>query len=169
MMDEGRECGLARAFGKDGFEVVEKGRGLSFAPENGDRKPVDTKLEYVIDGVSRPVGSCTHGWISDPNEPLPQTLTLNLPSSETVREVRLTFDTDLNPVRPVAHPPTLARDYRVEGLSESGSWTVLVECSDNMQRHRVHAVKPKVLKAVRISVLRTWGNPSARVFEVRIY
>ena len=169
MMDEGRECGLARAFGKDGFEVVEKGRGLSFAPENGDRKPVDTKPEYVIDGVSRPVGSCTHGWISNPNEPLPQTLTLNLPSSETVREVRLTFDTDLNPVRPVAHPPTLARDYRVEGLSESGSWTVLVECSDNMQRHRVHAVKPKVLKAVRISVLRTWGNPSARIFEVRIY
>ena len=169
MMGDGRECGLARSFGKDGFETVEKGRGFSFTPESGDRKPIETKPEYVIDGVSRQVDSCTHCWISDPNLVLPQSLTLTLPSSVIVSEIRLTFDSDLNPLHPAAHPSTLVRSYIVEGEAESGARVLLADVSENIQRHRVHAFRAQAVKAVMVTVRSTWGDPSARVFEVRLY
>jgi len=170
MMDNGQECGLARSHGQqDGFEFVDKGRGFSFSPESGDRKLVDTRPEYVVDGVSRPVGSCTHGWISDPKTALPQSLTLDLPKQAAVKEVRLTFDSDFNRQHPEPHPPTLARAYRVEGRTETGAWTLLAECDDNLQRHRIHEISPQVLESVRVTVLSTWGDPSARIFEVRLY
>ena len=168
-MGEGADCGFARSCGETGFERIETGRGNSFMPENGERKPIDARPEYVIDGVSRPVGSCVHGWVSDPNESLPQTLTLTLDRICDVREVRLTFDTDLDPMHAPKHPPTLVRSYRVEGQLESGDWTLLAEDKDNLQRHRIHRFSPQDVKAVRITVLSTWGDPSARIFEVRLY
>ena len=91
------------------------------------------------------------------------------PSPVAVSEIRLTFDSDLNPLHPAAHPLTLARDYRVEGLMEDGEWTVLADVSENIQRHRVHAFRAQAIKAVRVTVRSTWGDPSARVFEIRLY
>ena len=67
------------------------------------------------------------------------------------------------------HPPTLVRSYRIEGLTAAGAWTELAEVDDNLLRHRIHGFPPQRLKAVRITVLSTWGDPSARIFEVRVY
>jgi len=83
--------------------------------------------------------------------------------------VRLTFDSDFNRPHPEPHPSTLARAYRVEGRAETGAWTLLAECDDNLQRHRIHEISAQVLESVRVTVLSTWGDPSARIFEVRLY
>ena len=130
---------------------------------------VDARPEYVIDGVARPEGACVHGWVSAPAQPLPQALRLDFPESVTAREVRLAFDTNLTPKRvPRPYPPQLARAYRVEGLAD-GAWRTLAEASDNGLRHRIHRFGACRLEAVRVTVTATWGDPSARIFEVRVY
>ena len=130
---------------------------------------IDARPEYVVDGVSRPEGACVHGWVSDPAQPLPQAIRLDFPQPVTAQEVRLTFDTDLTPKRvPRPYPPQLAKAYRVEGLAD-GAWRTLAEEGDNRLRHRIHRFEACRLTALRVTVTETWGDSSARIFEIRVY
>ena len=138
------------------------------ATSSAGREGFDTRPDYVIDGVARQVGDCVHGWVSGPAAKLPQAITLEFDAPRTVREVRLTFDSDLTPIHPVARPPTLAKAYRVEGLDDSG-WTLLAREPHNGLRHRVHGFAPRTIRAIRVTVDETWGDPSARIFEIRAY
>jgi hypothetical protein len=160
--------GRAWRSGKEWFLV--NGEQYAFVATPQVRHPFDSRAEYVIDGVSRPEGTCSHGWVSDPAKPLPQTLRLDFPSPVTAREVRLTFDTDLTPSRVALnpYPKQLAKAYKVEGLVD-GAWRTLAEESDNGLRLRVHRFEACRLEAVRVTVTATWGDPSARIFEIRVY
>ena len=146
------------------------GEQYAFVATPQVRHPFDSRAEYVIDGVSRPEGACSHGWVSDPSKPLPQSLRLDFPSPVTAREVRLTFDTDLTPSRVALnpYPKQLAKAYKVEGLVD-GAWRTLAEESENGLRLRVHGFEACRLESVRVTVTATWGDPSARIFEVRVY
>ena len=87
----------------------------------------------------------------------------------TFNAVRLTFDTDLNPkfpVRPVV--PQCVKAYRLAVL-ESGKWIDVATVSDNFLRHRVHRFAARSASKLRLLVEATNGEPSARVFEVRVY
>ena len=87
----------------------------------------------------------------------------------TAQEVRLAFDTDLTPKRVARpYPGQLAKGYRVEGLVD-GAWRPLVEEGDNRLRHRIHRFEACSLSAIRVTVTETWGDPSARIFEIRVY
>lgn len=122
----------------------------------------------VIDGVARPVGDEYHGWISEPAQPLPQSIQLDFPQPVKTSEVRIAFDTDLSPWRYRPRACQLVRDYTVE-VSVGGKWKQVAEVKDNNFRHRVHAVREDSVEAVRVNVLSTWGDPSARIFEIRVY
>lgn len=168
LMTRANSSGFARAYGAGaGWKTIE-GERYACVPAGGFREVVDTKPDYVVDGVSRQVEACTHGWFSDPAAKLPQALTLDFGKPTRVGEVRLTFDSDLNPLHPPAHPATLARKYRLEGLAD-GQWTTLAEVDENLLRHRIHAFAAKDLSALRVTVFSTWGDPSARIFEIRAY
>jgi hypothetical protein len=160
--------GRAWRSGKEWFLV--NGEQYAFVATPQVRHPFDSRAEYVIDGVSRPEGTCSHGWVSDPAKPLPQSLRLDFPAPVTAREVRLTFDTDLTPSRVALnpYPKQLAKAYKVEGLVD-GAWRTLAEESDNGLRLRVHRFEACRLESVRVTVTATWGDPSARIFEVRVY
>ena len=87
----------------------------------------------------------------------------------TVQEVRLAVDTDLTPKRvPRPYPPQLAKAYRVEGFAD-GAWRTLAEEGDNRLRHRIHSFEACRLTALRVTVTETWGDSSARIFEIRAY
>ena len=147
----------------EAYALVPKG-GLRFAvadvPEPG----------RVIDGVSRNVGGVRHGWISDPAQKLPQTLTLDFGRPVAAREVRLTFDPNLHPLHPRGNPlpPTLVKAYAVEAF-DGREWITLAAETGNTVRHRIHKFQSRTVTAVRIRIDETWGDPSARVFEVRVY
>ncbi|MGN0847748.1 MAG: FAD-dependent oxidoreductase [Kiritimatiellia bacterium] len=158
----------ARAYGGKGHWTLVSGAQYAFVTTPCLRAIVDTRPEYVVDGVSRPVGTCWHGWASDPEEPLPQALTLTFPKPVKAREVRLTFDSDLTPTRAALHPKQLVKDYVVEGLV-GGEWKTLVEVERNDLRLRVHPISETDLAALRVTVKATWGDPSARIFEIRVY
>ena len=164
----GPDDGRAWKAGKE-WTIV-KGEQYAFVATPQVRRAFDSRADYVIDGVSRPEGTCYHGWVSDPAQPLPQTLRLDFPKPVTAQEVRLTFDTDLTPSRVALNPfpRTLAKAYRVEGF-DGTEWRTLAEENDNGLRLCIHRFKACSLSAVRVTVTETWGDPSARICEVRVY
>ena len=82
--------------------------------------------------------------------------------------VALVFDSDLTPLRAAPHPKQLVRAYTVEGCVD-GTWKPLATESENVLRHRIHAFETATLSALRVTVTETWGDPSARIFEIRVY
>jgi len=124
----------------------------------------------VIDGVSRPVGRASHAWVSAADATLPQWIRLDFPEPVEAREVRLTFDSDLEfNAWLCRQAEELVRDYAVEGSADGESWFTLAEDRDNFLRHRVHRFPPQKLKAIRLTIRATYGAPEANVFEIRVY
>ena len=160
--------GHFRAYCADRVWTPVYGQQYAFVTEPALRLPVETHPEAVIDGVSRPENGEYHGWRSDPALPLPQAIRLDFPEAVTASEVRLTFDTNLSFWETINRPPRLVKRYRVEALT-AGSWTTLVEERDNRLRHRIHTFPKREMTALRVTVLETYGDPSARIFEIRVY
>jgi len=156
-----------RAYGFSRKWTLRSGESYAFLTEPALAERVDTRPEYVIDGWTRNIGGCSHGWISDPAAKLPQAITLSFDRPVTAGEVRLTFDTDLTPKYPAARPRTLVKAYVVEGLVD-GVWRKLAEESENGLRLRVHRFVSMTCSAVRVTVRETWGDKSARVQEIRL-
>lgn len=160
-----------RAYGGGGTRpwTVVNGQQYAFFTEPALSFETDYHPANVIDGVARIVGRASHLWSSDPQQPLPQWLELDFGKPVTFNAVRLTFDTDLNtrfPVRPVV--PQCVKDYRLAVLA-GGQWVDLVKERDNFLRHRVHRFTGRTASKLRLLVEATNGDPSARVFEVRVY
>ena len=123
----------------------------------------------VLDGTARQVGDNVHGWVSDGDETLPQSIRLDFPKPVKAREVRLVFDTNLTPMRVKERMPgRLVKSYAVEILVD-GKWRMVVEEDENFLRHRIHVFPETEIAALRVSVAETWGDPSARLFEIRVY
>ena len=150
--------------------MIVKGEQYAFVATPQVRQAFDSRPEYVVDGVSRPEGACSHGWVSDPSQPLPQAIRLDFPKPVTAQEVRLTFDTDLTPSRVALnpYPSVLAKSYEVEGF-DGKEWRPLASEERNDLRLRVHDIAPTTLTALRVTVEETWGDASARIFEIRVY
>ena len=125
--------------------------------------------ENVTSGVTRPE-RWTNIWMSDPAEPLPQWLRLDLGRPRRIREIRLTFDTDLSrmPEYPLYVSPECVRDYELRARIE-GRWQRLVKVKGNYHRHRIHHFPVTLADAVRLTVTATNGAASAKVYEVRVY
>ena len=158
-----------RAWGGGHWTLV-KGMQYAVVTTPSLSTPVNASAAAVIDGVSRPEGDLVHGWISDPEAALPQAIRLDFPKLTEVRQVRITFDTDLTPSRVALnpYPPTLVKSYVVEGF-DGEKWGPLASEERNDLRLRVHDITPTTLAALRVTVKETWGDPSARIFEIRAY
>ena len=116
-------------------------------------------------GVSR-------GWASDSAAQLPQAITVTLPRPSNASEIRLVFDSDFYIYPKWVHhnvPKTLVKAYSVEISADGRVWKPLVTVQDNRKRLAVHRFPACRIAAVRLKVAETYGDPSARVFEVMVY
>jgi hypothetical protein len=129
--------------------------------------------QNVLDGYSRtlPKGESS-AWISDPKTKLPQSVNVEFSAPEKVGEVRIVFDSDFY-ISPkwIKHvvPSTLAKEYTLEVLGEDGKWEKVADVKDSAKRMAVHTFPARMVKAVKVTVSETWGDPSARVFEIQCY
>ncbi|MFP4058294.1 MAG: FAD-dependent oxidoreductase [Candidatus Brocadiia bacterium] len=123
--------------------------------------------ESVVDGVARPEG-WPNLWVSDPEQELPQSLTLDFGAPRAIASVLLTFDTDVNHLVDFGPAPTCVRSY-VLWAKVGGEWRELARQEDNHQRRRAHTFEPVEAAELRLDVLATHGTPTARVYEVRAY
>jgi hypothetical protein len=127
----------------------------------------------VLDGYARTLNKGpVRAWISDPAQKLPQSVRIDLPASTEVGEVRITFDSDffISP-KWVKHvmPKTLAKAYTLDVSVDGGKWERIADVKDNCRRLAVHRFPARKVAAIRLSVRETWGDLSARVFEIRCY
>jgi len=134
----------------------------------------------VVNGIARAEEGCENCWESDGIREDGELLTLRWPEAQTLRQLRLTFDPNLNHCikitlssvriaeqgRGVA--PELVRDYDVECFLQ-GKLQAVREVRDNYQRLNVLDLDPVLCDEVRIRVRATNGAPNARIFEVRAY
>ncbi|MCO5226158.1 MAG: FAD-dependent oxidoreductase, partial [Thermomicrobiales bacterium] len=124
--------------------------------------------EQIASGVTRPE-TATNMWISDPAQTLPQSLTITWPAPVEVDCLHLTFDSQLSGWIWEGAFPMIAKRYNVEGQTGDGTWSTLVEVTDNVLRRRVHSFAPVTISALRVTILGTHGGATARLVEVRAH
>jgi hypothetical protein len=134
----------------------------------------------VIDGWNRDIGDGrSHQWQAQLAEISPW-IELSWENAQTIRQVQLTFDSGLNRLlyltgqdseynRQVrrAQPETVS-DYILEARIQD-LWVQLAEVKDNFLRLVRHHFEPVQAQAIRVRVLKTQGDPRARIFEIRSY
>ncbi len=121
----------------------------------------------VLSGFARPE-NWTDIWISDPGEELPQSIEVQLPRAGPLQEVRVTFDTDLDDLPVIGPSKRCVRAYDLR-VGRAGNWQTVASIRDNHHRLLTHRLDGIEGDAVALDVLETWGDPSARVYEIRIY
>ena len=135
----------------------------------------------VLNGITRSTRRDLHPALPDSNnqwvsDGLPAWIELRWPSKKRFSEVRLTFDTGFQRELTLTmselynrkmlrgpQPETIA-DYRL--VWDNGS----LQVRGNYQRLRVHRLpQPAVSGRLRVEILKTNGDPYARLFEIRVY
>jgi hypothetical protein len=140
---------------------------------------------HVINGISRQTATCTNCWISEVMEAhdpasLP-TLTLQWENTIHISEVRITFDSNLSKETllsisrsvtnrwPLEVPSELVKDYTLDFFLR-GQLIDHIAVDGNYQRHRIHELSQiRSCDKITITVHSTYGSPSARIFEMRVY
>lgn len=108
-------------------------------------------------------------WISDASDDL-QELTLEWDEPQTVREVHLVLDTDMNMDQPRYYAPeTLIADLEI-CAEVDGAWQEIASVQNNRRRKVVLSVDAVSGRRIRLVVKRVHcDGPCARIFEVRCY
>ena len=129
--------------------------------------------QNVTNGHSRILDAMHYEWVSNPKEPLPQWLELTFKKETLINSISLVFDTDMtNPGtcwQAESKAPgvaTCAKDYTVE-IYDGNHWLCVAEISENFMRKRTHAFPATTAEKIRIHIQETWGDPSARITEIR--
>jgi hypothetical protein len=168
---ESAPMGSCRAYGgtKTRPWHVVAGQYYSFATDPPLAIKADYQAENTVNGRTRITEEQTNLWASDAEQAMPQWVELAFPSPVQVNTVYLTLDTDMNAKwHTVPIVPQCVRDYEISCF-DGTAWTTVVTEKGNYQRHRVHRFPAVIATKLRLTVLATNGDPSARVFEVRVY
>jgi hypothetical protein len=155
-----------------GYHIVETAEWVPFRGSHAFRLSPESRphtADQVLNGIHRAV-DWPNAWVSDPEQPLPQSLTLEFPQPVSLGEIQLTFDSELDHRQPPRFPSRTVRHYRLWIRPPGGAEEqLLTEQTDNYQRRRRHEVRGQMARSLRIEILSTNGSPSARIFEVRVY
>ena len=161
--------GSCRAYGGDNSWHVVESQYYAFFTRPPLAIETDCRVENVTNGASRTIGDAWNLWASDPAMPMPAWVQLDFESSLRINTVYLTFDTDMNTSHhTLSLVPQCVRDYEL-AYHDGSKWTVLVIEKGNFQRRRVHRFDAVSASKLRLMVQATNGDPSARVFEIRVY
>ncbi|RLF01830.1 MAG: hypothetical protein DRJ64_10095 [Thermoprotei archaeon] len=125
----------------------------------------------VNNGYSRPE-EWTNIWISDPNKPLPQSVTLDFGESVVFNTVYITFDTNLHfdthRFPPFYRVPQCVKDYDILAF-DTNRWIKVVSIRGNYHRFKIHRFTLVKASKLQVKVLKTNGDPSARIYQIRVY
>ena len=125
----------------------------------------------VTNGYSRMFDKDHYEWVSDPEQTLPQWIELTFREKTPINSVSVVFDTDLTNPGTCWHikfpgVPVCVKDYYVE-VFDGKNWVEIAREEENFMRKRTHSFNAVTALKLRITVTKTWGDPSARIMEVR--
>ena len=134
----------------------------------------------IVSGVARVVNEESNCWESETLEKGPQTIMLAF-SPRELNQIRITFDPNLSreimmsmtrtvQEREVKYMPLeLVRDFTVK-VFRNGEVIYQQQVKENNQRLCVYNLDaPLTADKVAVEVQATYGCPSARIFEIRLY
>ncbi|WP_379142826.1 FAD-dependent oxidoreductase [Paenibacillus sp. sgz500992] len=134
--------------------------------------------DKAVNGYHRPFGG-PQQWMSQPMAGgQPEWLQLQWDSVQSIAEIHLTFNDDVNEDLVNLHHhrtafaiiPELVRDYRVEALVAGGEWTEVAAGSDNRKRKVIHRLpNPVQADQLRVLIDSTNGSRYAELIEIRAY
>lgn len=138
--------------------------------------------ENVLSGEVRDLpGQWTHRWAAKFDEGEPW-LELAWDQPQRLREVQITFDSGFHRELTLsasdqvsrqmvrAPQPETVRDYTLSCQpGAGGGWRELARVTGNHQRLVRHRFEPVEVRALRLHIHATHGDPIARVYEVRAY
>ena len=157
--------------------TAEVSASSSKTPEDGPHNAINGRTRPLDDNMEMWIGKVPNNmWISDPTEPMPQWLEFDLGAKKTFDSAYLTFDTNLLTKRystwqfkdSERMPPECIRDYRLQ-YHDGSDWVTVAEEQNNYLRRRIHRFAPVTASRFRVLIDQTNGDPSARVYEVRLY
>ena len=135
----------------------------------------------MVSGVSRSIQNDTHLWQSKDMTDERAFLSLDFDKEKEISEVRVTFDPDLNIEIMISQtkrrldgmikgmPPSLVKDFSVK-LLLNGETVYTKKITDNNARLCVIKTNaPVVADKVLIEIESTYGDKTAKIFEVRVY
>jgi hypothetical protein len=153
-------------------EWVKRGNAnFAISVDEPIEEKADCSPENVINGISRIRSSNVYEWVSDPNEAMPQWIALTLDAPTDINSVSVVFDTDMtNPGTcwgiKIPEVPFCVKDYEVEVFA-NGEWKKVASVESNFMRKRIHSFETLKAEKIRVNVLSTWGDKSARIIEIR--
>ncbi|MNC52606.1 F5/8 type C domain protein [compost metagenome] len=134
--------------------------------------------DKAVNGYHRPYGG-PQQWMSEPmKDGKPEWLQLEWEETQTLGEVHLTFNDDVNEDlvnlhhhrTPFAIIPELVRDYRVEARGAGGEWTEIAAGTGNRKRKVIHRLpEPVHAQSLRVVIESTNGSRHAELIEIRAY
>jgi hypothetical protein len=140
--------------------------------------------QLILEPESRPYGAenvtrggghpdtWTNCWVSDPDQPLPQSVTLSWEDPVDFDTVQILYDINLDRhywQRPaVSAAPECVRDYTLQAEVD-GEWQELVRVEGNIHRRREHTFSTVSARHLRLTVTATNGGPEARVYKIGVY
>lgn len=136
--------------------------------------------QKVVDGISRRLDGDEHGWVSNGVSENGETLKMVLPKTETVSQLRITFDSNFSyPIRVtmaknrqvqqrIGVPEELVKDYDAV-LLKDGKEVAVKEIRNNVQRLNVIDFDPTECDSAEFRIHSTNGADKITVFEVRAY
>ncbi|GAB3163307.1 FAD-dependent oxidoreductase [Telluribacter humicola] len=150
------------------------------AKVNASSETKEGAAAQVLDGYNRDImDGSTHQWRADMKAGQPW-IELSWSKPVKINNVQLTFDTGLHRRLLIssddkvyhsqerkAQPETVA-DYTIEVKTKKGTQEV-ARVENNYLRRVEHIFAPTEVESIRIKVLRTNGDPLAKLYEVRCY
>lgn len=134
--------------------------------------------DKAVNGYHRPFGG-PQQWMSQPIlGGQPEWLQLQWDDMQSIAEIHLTFNDDVNEdlvnlhhhTTPFAIIPELVRDYRVETRAAGGEWTEVAAGSNNRKRKLIHKLpEPVQADQLRVLIDATNGSQYAEIIEIRAY
>ena len=137
--------------------------------------------ENVVSGVARSIGDNSHLWQSKDMSDENAFLSLEFDKEKEISEVRITFDPDLNIEIMISQtkrrldgmikgmPPSLVKDFNIT-LLRNNEIVYTKNITNNNERLCVTKMKtPVIADKVLIEIESTYGDKTAKFFEVRIY
>ncbi|NOU67090.1 FAD-dependent oxidoreductase [Paenibacillus sp. LMG 31461] len=159
--------------------AADMGNGLMRRYENGESLAFHIEPEQcsypvknVRSGVTRPYRR-TNLWRSAPSEAMPQWAQLNWREEQVVSQVEVTFAgnllRDYRFYAPLSQDPQCVKAYELQAWM-ADEWITLERVNNNYQRKRIHRLAQAVRTTqVRIVITETNGDPSAAIYEIRVY
>ncbi|EPR10353.1 FAD-dependent oxidoreductase [Ruminiclostridium papyrosolvens] len=137
--------------------------------------------DNVINGMTRTVGDKKNCWESNKISEKGETISVTVPSATAMRQLRLTFDSNLNQeiipsmtnsVRKSqikGMPIELVKNYEIR-VYNGDELTYFKEVTNNYQRLNIHELPESTCgNRIDVTVLETHGYSNARIFEIRAY